>query len=108
MAVVVVFSIVVIGVHWTFHAAQGNDLIEFDKAPQFKATFQVDINQASWPEIILLPGIGETTARMIVRERNRNGPFTSPKDLATRVHGVGPKMIEEIRPLLVSIDPQSP
>jgi len=41
-----------------------------------------------------LTGIGPALAAAIIREREENGPFTSPEDLA-RVRGIGPSVLEK-------------
>ncbi|MDO4575598.1 MAG: helix-hairpin-helix domain-containing protein [Planctomycetia bacterium] len=54
--------------------------------------YLVDLNTAGIPELMLLPGIGEVTARKIVAEREKNGPFRSVGDLR-RVTGIGDRKI---------------
>lgn len=58
---------------------------------------QVDVNEAPWPELALLPGIGPTLAKRIIWEREHRGPFRAPSDLA-RVRGIGPVTLSRIRP----------
>ncbi len=70
--------------HW-----QGQGLIEIDHAPPLAIDFRVDINRADWPELALLPDVGETLARRIVESRQRDGPFLDQQDLL-RVPGIGP------------------
>ena len=53
--------------------------------------FAVEVNVAQQAELELLKGIGPATARAIVTERDANGPFSSPEELAKRVRGIGPK-----------------
>ena len=56
----------------------------------------IDINSAP-PEILqLLPGVGEKTAAKIVAAR----PFSSVDDIV-RVHGIGLKKLEKMRPYIV-------
>jgi competence protein ComEA len=74
-------------------------LIEIDRAPRQTVQFQLDINEADWPEFTVLPGVGETLARRIVESRAKEGRFADIDDLA-RVRGIGPKTLEEIRPYL--------
>ena len=59
----------------------------------------MDINSADWPELLQLPGIGETLAHRIVESRQSRGPFADNDDLR-RVRGIGPKTLEQIRPYL--------
>lgn len=61
--------------------------------------YAIDINRASWVEWAQLDGIGEKLARRIVKDREDHGPFTSVDDLG-RVRGIGPKLIEKLKPYL--------
>jgi competence protein ComEA len=95
--------VVLAGGQWVYKVQHRGDLIEIDQAPPLKAAFTVDINSAAWPEIVQLPGIGETTARRIVDVRETDGRFASLADLEQRVHGIGPRMIAEIKPFIAPI-----
>lgn len=65
----------------------------------------MDLNRAGMRDLMMLPGIGPSLARRIVRERERGGPFASPADL-TRVKGIPKKTLEGIKPfLLVATEP---
>lgn len=44
----------------------------------------LNVNQASWQELGLLPGVGEQLGRAIVAERDRGGPYERVTDLVTR------------------------
>ena len=61
--------------------------------------YRIELNRADWRELMNLPGIGESRAREIVRDRRQQGPFSSPEEL-TRVHGIGPATVEGIRQYL--------
>jgi competence ComEA-like helix-hairpin-helix protein len=63
---------------------------------------QIDINTASKEEINSLPGISDTMAAAIVKEREASGGFRSPQDL-TRVKGIKEKRLEKILPFLKKI-----
>jgi competence ComEA-like helix-hairpin-helix protein len=54
------------------------------------ATGRIAINRASALDLEALPGIGPALAKRIVEEREKAGPFRSPRDLL-RVKGIGPK-----------------
>ena len=56
----------------------------------------IRINGADADELTRLPKIGETLAAMIVSEREKNGPFHYPEDLAS-VHGIGSGTVELLR-----------
>ena len=59
----------------------------------------IDVDRASEAELLRLPGIGPALAGRIVAERAAGGPFGGPDGLL-RVHGIGPKTLEKIRPFL--------
>lgn len=59
----------------------------------------LDIDRASVPEWIRLPGIGPSLAARIVADREARGPFGVPEGLL-RVPGIGPKTLGKIRPFL--------
>jgi len=90
---------------WWYHqgGADGR-LIEIDREPKQQARFLVDINQADWPELAQLPGIGETLAQRIVVTREERGPFLDHSELR-RVRGIGPKKLEQMKPYLRPIPP---
>ncbi len=88
--------------YWVYHGGHRGGLVEIDRAPPLNAKFLVDINRADWPEIIQLPGLGETLAQRILVERQANGPFRAVEELV-RVDGIGNKTLEKIRPYLLSI-----
>ena len=91
------------GVWWWTHGAPRGNLVEFEQLESQEAEFQVDVNQADWPELAALPDIGATLARRIVESRDRDGPFRDHEDLC-RVKGMGPKTLERLRPYLLPID----
>ena len=72
-----------------------------DSAPRARAS--INPNTAPWWELLVLPGIGETTARKIVEYREANSDqgrvFRDPADLEP-VSGIGPKTIQRIGPYL--------
>jgi competence protein ComEA len=68
--------------------------------------YAIDINRASWVEWAQLDGIGEKLARRIVKDREDRGQFTSVDDLG-RVRGIGPKLIEKLKPYLKRAEQRS-
>ena len=86
--------------YWFAQGGHRGRLIEIDRADRRPLPFQVDINQAEWPELTQLPGVGETLARRIVQSRQQKGPFLDHDDL-NRVPGIGAKTGDQIRPYLV-------
>jgi competence ComEA-like helix-hairpin-helix protein len=59
----------------------------------------VDPNSADSLLLQQLPGIGPGKAEAIVKDREANGPFGSVDEL-TRVRGIGPATLEQLRPFL--------
>lgn len=58
---------------------------------------QVDLNRAGSAALTALPGIGPVLAERIVEHRERHGPFASIDELRA-VRGIGPRLIERLRP----------
>ena len=84
---------------WVVQGGLQGRLVELERAQPKTARFEVDINAADWPELVLLPGIGETLAKRIVDSRRQAGPFRDHNDLR-RVRGIGPKTLEAVKPYL--------
>jgi competence protein ComEA len=105
IVIVVGIAVVFILVYWAMRYVNRDRLIEIDRAAPLNAEFKVDINTASWPEIVVLPDVGEATARAIVAARERHGPYTDLQALARRVHGVGPRTLEQIAPYILPVRP---
>ena len=61
---------------------------------------RINVNDASWEELALLPGIGRQRAEAIVAHRDANGPFAGVDDLR-EVEGIGEKLSESIAPYVV-------
>lgn len=62
-----------------------------------QAGHNVNVNVASVQELQAVRGIGPKTAELIVRERERSGPFESFEDFAERIRGIGPKRAQALR-----------
>ena len=59
----------------------------------------VSVNDADPDELMHLPGIGETLARMIIEENRVHGPYFYPEDLEA-VKGIGPATLERFRNMI--------
>ena len=59
----------------------------------------VNLNYANAAELCTLPGVGESTAAEIVRDREANGPFASIEDLM-RVSGIGEKKFDRLKDMV--------
>ncbi len=78
---------------WLAQGGWQGRLVEIEQTRPLTARFEVDINSADWPELLQLPGIGQTLAQRIVESRRARGPFVDHDDLR-RVRGIGPKTLE--------------
>lgn len=59
----------------------------------------VNINEATMPELIALPGIGPAMAGRILAYRKEHGRFRSVDEL-DRVRGIGPATLQRLRPFI--------
>ena len=100
VAGLVLAALVGMGVYWVANGGPRDGLIEIDRAAPLTARYQVDINQAAWPELAELPRVGETLAQRIVESRMEAGPFVDHDDLL-RVPGIGPRTLEQMKPYLL-------
>jgi len=57
----------------------------------------VDVNTADETALTSLKGVGPATAKNIIDERNKRGPYKDASDLAARVSGVGPKSAAKLQ-----------
>lgn len=104
VAVLTLLCLVAMAAYGLRQGLQRGELIEIDRVTAETATFQVDLNQATWPELAELPEVGETLARRIVASREAEGPFTSHAELK-RVSGIGPIKLQRITPYLLPLSP---
>lgn len=56
------------------------------------ADFPIGINSATYEQLQTIPGIGPSTARLIIKYREENGTITSLDDLLA-VEGIGEKTV---------------
>lgn len=56
----------------------------------------ININTASFEELMKLPGIGEKMAERILKYREENGDFLHPASIM-EVRGIGEKMYEKLK-----------
>jgi competence protein ComEA len=102
LSVLLAGALALMAAAWWRHGGHRGGLVEIDRAAPLAAKFQVDVNQADWPELIQLPGVGMVLARRVIAERQLHGDFRSVDDLA-RVRGLGPRTLDRIRPYLLPI-----
>ncbi|MDP8215983.1 MAG: helix-hairpin-helix domain-containing protein [Candidatus Kaelpia imicola] len=61
--------------------------------------FPLDLNAASYAELINIPGIGPSYAQRIIEYRYNNGGFGSIEELKN-VKGIGDKKLKKMKPYL--------
>lgn len=69
------------------------DSIETAEEGSASASFPIGINSATYEELQTIPGIGPSTARLIIKYREENGTIVSLEDLLA-VEGIGEKTVE--------------
>lgn len=98
---VVCFSLLIW--HWGRLSGWGVQPVEIQRQPERIYDYRVDLNDATWMELIQLPGVGQALAERIIQYREEHGPFESVEELDD-VSGIGPKTIEKLRPWLIIRD----
>jgi competence protein ComEA len=78
----------------SLESMSGHDLLTLGLA--------LDPNRATAADLEAVPGIGPMLARRIVEFRQERGPFQNIENLL-EVKGLGPKILEKIRPYVVII-----
>ena len=73
-------------------------------AAQKPSEKRLDLNTATVEELEKLPEIGPTTAKAIVRFREKSGPLRRLEDLLA-VRGITKRRLEKIRPLVTVTPP---
>jgi len=63
----------------------------------------IDLNTATIEQLEQLPGIGPSTAKAIIRFREKSGPLKRVEDLLA-IHGISKARLEKLRPY-VSVTP---
>lgn len=101
-AVLIGLSLAAMGGYWAWQGHLRGRMVEIDQAEPLIVEFKLDINEADWPELALLPGIGERLSRRIVEYRAKNGDFRELNDLR-KVRGIGPLTLEGMKPYLLPI-----
>ncbi len=87
---------------WVRGGGLRGGLVDIDNAPPLDYRFLVDVNEAEWPELAQLPGVGPVLAQRIIDSRHAEGDFRTLEDL-DRVHGIGPRTLEGMRRYLLPL-----
>lgn len=99
-AAVIGMSLAALGGYWLWQGKLRGRMIEIDRADPIAIELRIDVNEADWPELCLMPGVGEQLARRIVDYREQNGPFRELEDLR-KVRGIGPLTLDGMKPYLL-------
>lgn len=103
VAVIVSLSMAVLATSTVVGRIRHGQQINIDRAYELpQVQLQIDLNEAAWPELTLLPEISGTMAQRIVEYRERSGNFRVLADVQ-QVKGIGPRTFARIRPYLKSI-----
>ena len=94
------FALLILAIYFGLLSYHSNGLIDIDDEPHQNFQFQVVLNEADWPELTAIPGIGETLAKRIVEHRIKHGHFDRVESLVD-VPGIGKKSLERFRPFLI-------
>jgi competence ComEA-like helix-hairpin-helix protein len=68
-------------------------LDQMNAAERIAVGLAIDLNRATVDELMLIPGIGESTALKIVHFRETSGPFKKVSDL-TKISGIKEKILK--------------
>jgi len=101
-AVFLALALAAIGGHWLWQGRLRGRMIDIDRVDPLTIKLQIDVNEAQWPELALMPDIGPELARRIVSDREERGPFRDLDDLR-RVRGIGPRTLEAMKPYLLPL-----
>jgi len=106
LAAAVFIALAAAGATRALDSVWGRDEIRFGPGdPVAPTPARLDVNTAGEHELMMLPGVGPSTAARIVADREENGPFAQLDDLA-RVRGIGPATVEGLRPHAMCARPE--
>src|SRR5438093_11285510 len=101
-ASVIALSLVAMAGWWIWQGQLRGRLIDIERAEPIVIDCKIDVNRADWPELALMPNIGQQLAKRIVTDRTERGQFHDLAELR-RVRGIGPKTLESMKPFLLPL-----
>jgi competence protein ComEA len=105
IAAVVVAALVAVAAWFVGAGGLAGRLVPYRDDRSGTTGFRIDINTASRPELLQLPGVGPATADRILRWRAVHGRIRSSEEILG-VPGIGPATLDRLRPyLLLPEDP---
>ena len=102
MAAIFIVCVIAMGFYFWHRNIVENGLIDVDRAAPVQLKYLVNINDAPWPAIANLPGIGKTLAQEIVEYRDEIGSFDNIDDIKN-IHGIGDAKLDAIREFIAPI-----
>lgn len=103
MAAILIICVIAMGFYFWHRNIVENGLIDIDRAVPVELKYVININDAPWPAIANLPGIGPTLAQQIVEYRDEIGPFNNIDDIKN-IRGIGEAKLNGIREFIAPID----
>jgi len=106
VVLVILALLVVAALAWRAvdHFRIGAEPLEVIPPPE-GPTYRVNLNQADWVTLTLVPGVGEKLAKRIVEQRARRGGRFTSTDQLTEVPGIHDKMLAKLQPYLFVAGP---
>lgn len=90
------------GLYCAWKRFQLGPLVDRDELIRQRSMYQVDLNRADWPELVLLPGVGEKLAKAIVAQREQQGGFRSNAEIM-QIRGIAEGKFAVLEPYLLPI-----
>src|SRR5262249_10606643 len=90
-------SLTLLGVYLAGAMRRGTQPTDLERGAV--VVYRLDLNRAERPDLLQLPGVGPNLAERIEDHRREHGAFHRVDDLAA-VRGVGPALLERLRPLV--------
>ncbi|MEL7237327.1 MAG: ComEA family DNA-binding protein [Planctomycetota bacterium] len=99
-AVLLTAAVLLVGWRWSQTPSIVGDpqRSEGEHAPHLE--HRIDPNRATAAQLAAMPGLGPARAADILADREAGTPYTSADDLQ-RIKGIGPAMVNKLRPHLV-------
>ncbi len=99
--IAMLLSIAILVIFWKYTSFRRNgEMIDIETEPKREYQFTIDINSAEWPEIALVPGIGQELATRIENYREEIGGYSS-LDQLQNVEGIGPNKLKALKKYLL-------
>lgn len=83
-------------------AALSSATVPDDEEPESEYSGPLNLNTATKPQLVALPGIGKVMAERILRHREDHGPFRDLEELSS-IKGISKRSLEKLKPL-VTVD----